>query len=295
MSSTSSSRLSPHCRRQACPSSRAPEQRRSRPASDLRARRAAPTRHRGRSRLRPPRPPAARAASCRFRPARSASPAGRQRRRRRVCELVDLLLSTEKRRRGNRQVRLVQRLQRREVSVPSWKRRSGALRSFSRCRPRSRTSTPARSAVACDSSTCPPCPAAAIRAARCTSIPDVALVGPQRLPGVQPHPHPDRTACKARAAHPRQPPRHRRHGQTPRRKRRPGCRPRPRHAAATPRATHAGARQAPRRTRHPAPASSRVDPSMSVKRNVTVPVGSSGCTRRFSPVARRTTRARLIC
>ena len=55
---------------------------------------------------------------------------------------------------------------------PSWKIRSGADRSFSRCSPRSRSpSGPSSAAVAAETSTCPPCPAAAIRAARCTSTP----------------------------------------------------------------------------------------------------------------------------
>ena len=54
---------------------------------------------------------------------------------------------------------------------PRWYSRSGAARSLSRCSPRS-TQSPATSArVAADTSTCPPCPAAEMRAARCTSIP----------------------------------------------------------------------------------------------------------------------------
>ena len=62
-------------------------------------------------------------------------------------------------------------------SPASWNSRSGWARSFNWCNPRSTSctpSSPARStsrAVASDTTTCPPCAAAAIRAARCTSIP----------------------------------------------------------------------------------------------------------------------------
>ena len=56
-----------------------------------------------------------------------------------------------------------------------------------------------------------------------------------------------------------------------RRTRRPACRPRRRRGARTPRAGRAGAPPAPRRSRRRARRSSRVEPSMSVKRKVTVP------------------------
>ena len=59
----------------------------------------------------------------------------------------------------------------------SWKICSVEPRSFRRCSPRSRSSTPSgnrAATTACtawDTRTCPPCPAAMIRAARCTSTP----------------------------------------------------------------------------------------------------------------------------
>ena len=76
-------------------------------------------------------------------------------------------------------------------------------------------------------------------------------------------------------APPLQVPRRRR--QRRRRRRRPACPPRPRPRLRRPRAALGGARRAPRRSpRSPSSSSSLVDPSMSVKRTVTVPVGSSG-------------------
>ena len=59
----------------------------------------------------------------------------------------------------------------------SWKRCSGRSRSLSRCSPRSLSATSGGSSsatssrVALEMSACPPCPAAQIRAARCTSNP----------------------------------------------------------------------------------------------------------------------------
>ena len=77
-------------------------------------------------------------------------------------------------------------------SASSWKSRSGLPRSFSRCRPRSRTEAPAGSdpdssaAAAADSTIWPPCATAAIRAARCTSSPTrptgVCAASPEWMP-----------------------------------------------------------------------------------------------------------------
>ena len=53
------------------------------------------------------------------------------------------------------------------------------------------------------------------------------------------------------------------------------CRPRPAVSARTPRATRDDARQARPHTRSPSSSSRRVEPSMSVKSSVTVPLGSS--------------------
>ena len=113
--------------------------------------------------------------------------------------------------------------------------------------------------------------------------PDVALVGPERLPRVQSHPHPHRPAGKRalRVGGGRH-----RIGRTRERdEERIALRvdldplmppPASRNARWCSASTSA----------YPSPSScsSRVEPSMSVKRNVTVPVGSSGCTWRFSPV-----------
>ena len=56
-------------------------------------------------------------------------------------------------------------------SCPSWKIHTGSEKSFSRYSPRSASFTSTSDLVACDTSTWPPCPAAAIRAARWTSSP----------------------------------------------------------------------------------------------------------------------------
>ena len=113
------------------------------------------------------------------------------------CELVDLLLATEKRRRRNGQVRLVQGLQRREAFRPELEE---ALR-------RAQVLQPMQAEVAhlgagevggrlgqqhlatVPSSRDPRCPMHVES--------DIALVGPKRLPRVQPHPHPHRSACQA--------------------------------------------------------------------------------------------------
>ena len=74
----------------------------------------------------------------------------------------------------------------------SWKIRSGRPRSFSRWLPRSASAAPSGSpsrtstAAASDTSTCPPWPTAATRAARCTSRPTspaaVCAASPQWMP-----------------------------------------------------------------------------------------------------------------
>ena len=90
------------------------------------------------------------------------------------------LAADERRRRHAAGSCSVERLQRRERRRRRAGRSAPARReSFSRCSPRSRSAVARRRAarVAAESSTCPPWPAAAIRAARCTSVPDVAFVG----------------------------------------------------------------------------------------------------------------------
>ena len=86
-------------------------------------------------------------------------------------DIGELAITPDKPRRRLGQSARMQRSQRRKLSRAGWYSRSGAARSLSRCSPRS-TQSPATSAlVAADTSTCPPCPAAEMRAARCTSIP----------------------------------------------------------------------------------------------------------------------------
>ena len=86
--------------------------------------------------------------------------------------LVELAAAAEKRRRRDGEVRLVERLQAREIGVAELVE---ALRRREVLEPmlaEVAKGVPAtRSHVACDRRTCPPCPAAAMRAARWTSIP----------------------------------------------------------------------------------------------------------------------------
>ena len=161
--------------------------------------------------------------------------------------------------------------------------RSGAERSFSRWSPRSRSpSVPIREAVDAETSTWPPWPQAAMRRGSVHVGAHVPLIGEVRSPGVDAHAHPDWPS-----------------GQ---RGRRSGCRlerarrRRERDEEGVPLRVHldaAGERQglpqdAPmlcQRLRVPlrprARRSSFVDPSISVNRNVTVPVGRSSRTRRI--------------
>jgi hypothetical protein len=71
----------------------------------------------------------------------------------------------------DRQVCAVETLQRGKLRVSELEHALGAARSLKRCSPRSRRSCSTRAAVAAETSTCPPCPAAAMRAARWTSKP----------------------------------------------------------------------------------------------------------------------------
>ena len=91
----------------------------------------------------------------------------------------------------------------------SWKIRSGRPRSFSRCTPRSVSAAPSGSqsrtsaAAVSDTSTCPPYPTAATRAARCTSRPTspaaVCSASPQWMPIRTRTRSPPGQACAARA------------------------------------------------------------------------------------------------
>ena len=74
---------------------------------------------------------------------------------------------------------------------PAWQSCSGRERSLSRNSPRSRRLTPSGSEdsasirVAAETSTCPPCPALAMRAARWTSMPDVVVAAERPLAGCE--------------------------------------------------------------------------------------------------------------
>ena len=117
-------------------------------------------------------------------------------------DLVQLARAAEERRRRNGQVRLVERLQAREVARRrAGRARSGAERSFSRCSPRSRRSSPAtRSRVACDSEHLPAVPGRGDPRRAMDVDPDVALVGDDRLARVEPHADADRPVVERRLA-----------------------------------------------------------------------------------------------
>ena len=106
--------------------------------------------------------------------------------------------------------------------------------------------------------------------------PDVAFRGRHGSPRVQAHAHRDRARPRAPPA-PRSPRRLRRPPSGRRRRtRHPAYRPPHRHALRTRHARRDDARRAPRRNDSaPSSFNRRVEPSMSVKRNVTVPAGKS--------------------
>ncbi len=173
-----------------------------------------------------------------------------------------------------------------KVSSPTWNSRTGASRSFSQCSPRSVSSTSlwASSFVRSDSSTCPPCPAAPMRAAVCTSMPTYppsASIGSPVCTPIRTRTGPlasascaETVALKASDA---------RGNAT---------------NSASPwlsTSTPPCAPKTSRRTRRcsssastyasPSSKRRRVDPSMSVNTNVTVPLGRLGMTQRFSPIS----------
>ena len=108
--------------------------------------------------------------------------------------LRQLTLTAQKRGRGDRQVRPVQALQRRKLF---WAELVDPLGVGEILQPVHAQVAQApvgkRAAVEADTSTCPPWPQAAIRAARCTSTPTYPSSSPVRRSGVDAHPNPDRT------------------------------------------------------------------------------------------------------
>ena len=206
-----------------------------------------------------------------------------------IC--VDLPLAAEERRGGNRQVRLVQRLQRREVVRAELEDALG----------RAQVLQPVQAEVAhlgagevggrLRQEHLAAVPGGRDPRRPMHVEPDVALVGPERFPRVQAHPHAHR-AVRKRAL---------RVGGGRDRVGRARKRDEERVALRVDLDPVVPPPGLPQRTavlgEHvgvPSPSSwsSRVDPSMSVKRNVTVPVGSSGCIWRFSLVSGRMTTAR---
>ncbi len=166
--------------------------------------------------------------------------------------------------------------------------RSGADRSFSRCSPRSRSpSVPSRAAVEAETRTWPPWPQAAMRAARWTSTPTYPSSAHVRRAGVDAHAHTHGAGGKTQLCVDGGLERGRRRRERRRRAHRPVCRPRPRRGCRRPGARHGGARRAPVRTRlAPSSRNRRVEPSTSVKRNVTVPEGRSCRTASSSSAVR---------
>jgi len=87
-------------------------------------------------------------------------------------DLSELALPAEERRRGHGQVGAVERLEGRKLALAELVHALGGGEVLERCSPRSlRPSLPVKAAVEAETSTCPPWPAAAMRAARCSSIP----------------------------------------------------------------------------------------------------------------------------
>ena len=134
---------------------------------------------------------------------------------------------------------------------------------------------PASAAVAAETSTCPPCPEAAMRAARCTSIPTYPREDPAGSPDVEPD-------LASEIGPSRVPPLLRRRpgprlcaGRRRRRRRLPRSRPPSRRVLACPADNVPVPRERLLVPLAPSSSRSRVEPSMSVKRKVTLPLGCS--------------------
>ena len=210
--------------------------------------------------------------------------------REQLSHVRELVLATEERRRGDGEVRPVERLQGRELVAaelenPLWRAQvlEPVLAEVAQFVPvderRRRSRDEHLPAV--------PGGSDARRAVDVSA--DVALLREQRRAGVEAHPHRIEPAPVRRLAR-RQA--RRAQSRTRRRTRRPACPPRRRRIARTPRAKRGGAPRALRILLTPSSCRSRVEPSMSVKRKVTVPVGRSAriarSSARHSPSSIRT-------
>ena len=91
--------------------------------------------------------------------------------REKLDNLLEFALASEERRRGNREVRLVEALKRRELGAAELKNALTCAQVLESVSPRSTSSMSTSGAVVAETSTCPPWPASAMRAARCTSWP----------------------------------------------------------------------------------------------------------------------------
>ena len=140
------------------------------------------------------RPTGARGASCPCRPAPVSVSRRRRRRSEERAHLGELPLAAEEGRRRHRQVRPVQAPKRRELAVAELVEPLGRAQVLESVLAEVADGASASTSVAVEAeiTTWPPCAAAAIRAARCTSAPDVPLQAHVRRPRVDAHPHADR-------------------------------------------------------------------------------------------------------
>ena len=158
--------------------------------------------------------------------------------------------------------------------LPSWKIGTGSSMSFRRCSPRS-AARPRRARQSPGEDHLAAVAGGSDAGGEVDVVSDVALVGQKRSPGVEADPHPDRPRGQRAVIASPPPPRPAPSGRR-RRRRLLACRPRPRparaHASRITRRCSASASAYPS-----APSSCRslVEPSTSVKRKVTVPLGRS--------------------
>ena len=180
-------------------------------------------------------------------------------------------------------------------ATPSWNKRAGASKSFSRCCPRSRSGSPSSERGRRGRDEHLP----AVRERRDPSSamhvdPDIALDSHRRCSGVQAHPNrdrpcrerllPDRAAAAAPAAV----------GKATKKASPCVSTSTPPSATNASRSTRRWPARASAYSSGPTRRNSRVDPSMSVNRNVTVPAGRSPGTDRVSPTTRSPAFSELV-
>ena len=143
-----------------------------------------------------------------------------------ATHLVQLPLPADEGGGRPRQVRVRDRLQRREALVPSWKSATGSAKSFSRCSPRSVSSPSTSARVAAETHDLAAMPAGGDPRSPVDLPADISLPASGAAARVQAHPHPDRARRKRLLA--LQPPRQAPPAARRRRRRRrpPACPPR---------------------------------------------------------------------